>query len=118
MGYSCTKKAADTLERIGKSFATEGNPNILTIGGTKFFFEHGREQTDGAITGKLMEFLPNELCQSVGTVRIAPNGTVSRFPRLRADVRKKFSITAIGYDYDFHGDVVYVNVSPEQAKEL
>ena len=68
---------------IGHLFATDGNPNILTIHGARYFFDRGREQTDGAITGKLFEMLPNDMAQFAGHVRIEPDGTITRFPRIR-----------------------------------
>ena len=117
MGYSCTKKAADTLERIGKTFATDGNPNILTIGAGKFFFEQGKEQRDGAITGSLFVF-EGELARKVGNVRIAPDGQIVRFYGIRRNQRTQLNIHAAGYDYDIHGDVVYLNVSEAQAAKL
>jgi len=61
MGYSCTKDAANMLGVIGRMFATDGNPNILTIGKDQYFFERGK----------------------VGNVRIEPDGTLTRFPHLR-----------------------------------
>src|SRR5712691_5997096 len=82
MGYSCTKDAADTLAVIEHTFRVKDG-HVLTIRGTDHFFERGREQTDGAITGKLMEMLPDDYCRSVGTVRIEPDGTITRFPRLK-----------------------------------
>jgi hypothetical protein len=94
MGYSCTKSADDTLKLIGATYALDGNPNILKIGSGVFFFERGREQADGAITGKLMECLPNDLCRSVGSVRIAANGYIVRFPGIRANVRTRFNLKA------------------------
>ena len=118
MGYSCTKKADDTLARIGKTFATDGNPNILTIGGGQFFFEHGKEQNDGAITGTLVQCLDRGFCRKVGSVRISPEGQIVRFPALKKNQKTRFNIQAAGYDYDHHGDVVYLNVSVEQAAAL
>ena len=82
MGYSCTRDAADTLAVIEHTFRTK-DAHVLTIRGTDYFFERGREQADGAITGKLMEMLPDDYCRSVGTVRINPDGSIARFPRLR-----------------------------------
>ncbi len=82
MGYSCTRDAADMLGTVSHFFATEGNGNILTIGKTQYFFERGREQGDGAITGTLMEMLPNDYCRKAGTVRIEPDGELARFPRI------------------------------------
>jgi hypothetical protein len=114
MGYSCSKKAADTLDRIENTFATNGNPNILTLRGQQFFFERGLEQRDGAITGKLVQLFPettktvNGLTQTegrtVGSVRISAEGYVIRFPRLRADQRKALSLMAARYDYDHFGE--------------
>jgi hypothetical protein len=85
MGYSCTKDAADTLAVIGKMFATDGNPNVLTIRGKHYFFERGRENEDGSITGKLMEMLPGDFCQEVGKVKINADGSVFRFARLKVE---------------------------------
>lgn len=89
MGYSCTQDASHTLGVIGRMFATDKNPNILTIKKTQYFFERGKEQTDGAITGSLMEMLPDNYCQKVGTVRIEPDGTITRFPKLTATDREE-----------------------------
>jgi hypothetical protein len=78
MGYSCTRDAADMLGVIGKFYATDGNPNVLTIGGSRYFFERGKEQDDGAITGSLMLVLPDDYCRKVGSVRINADGTIDR----------------------------------------
>lgn len=80
MGYSCTVDASNMLGVIGHYYATAGNPNILTIRGKQYFFERGREQEDGAITGALMEMLPNDFCRPCGRVRIEPDGKLSKFP--------------------------------------
>ena len=82
MGYSCTRDASNSLGVIGRMFATDGNPNILTIRGQQYFFERGREQADGAITGTLMLVLDDEHCRKAGNVRIEPDGMVRRFPAL------------------------------------
>lgn len=82
MGYSCTVDANNTLGVIEHMFATDGNPNVLTIRGEQYFFERGREQEDGAITGQLMRMLPGEYCERAGAVRIAADGEIIRFPAL------------------------------------
>lgn len=87
MGYSCTRDAADMLGNISHFFATDGNRNILTIRDKQYFFERGRENPDGAITGTLMECLPNDYCRKAGTVRIEPDGELTRFPRLTPTLR-------------------------------
>lgn len=83
MGYSCTRDAGDMLGIVGKVYATDGNPNVLTINGKRYFFERGREQADGAITGTLMMMLDGDYCRRAGRVRIEPDGTLTRFPALR-----------------------------------
>ena len=89
MGYSCTRAAADMLGTISHILATDGNRNVLTIGQAQYFFERGREQSDGAITGTLMEMLPNDYCRKAGTVRIGPEGELARFPRLPKTLRQE-----------------------------
>lgn len=93
MGYSCTRDAANALGVIGKFYATDGNPNILTIGSEQYFFERGREQSDGAITGTLMLMLPGDFCRKVGSVRIEPDGTISKLPRASKVERKEINST-------------------------
>jgi hypothetical protein len=89
MDYSCTTDASYTLGIIGHMFATDGNPNVLTIRGERYFFERGREQSDGAITGTLMLMLPDDYCRKVGTVRIEPDGRITRFPKLSATEKQE-----------------------------
>lgn len=115
MGYSCTKDASNMLGVIGKMFATNGNPNILTIRGREYFFERGREQRDGAITGILMvtvdsngaplkivsvpsvleqklfgaQVQTQSYCRKAGTVRIEPDGKITRFPALNRDEKRE-----------------------------
>ena len=87
MGYSCTRDAADMLGMIGEFFKTDGNRNILTIHDKTYFFERGRENGDGSITGTLMEMLPNDYCRKAGSVKIGPDGTLMRFPLLTPILR-------------------------------
>jgi hypothetical protein len=93
MGYSCTRDAQDTLAVLSTTYATDGNPNILTIGTLEkkqYFFERGDENDDGAITGTLMVMLPGgDFCRPAGSVRIEPDGMISRFPKLIATDRLK-----------------------------
>lgn len=81
MGYSCTQDASHMLGVISRMCGKDGNGNILRIDGKEFFFERGKEQGDGAITGTLMEMLPGDFCRKAGSVRINPDGTIARFPR-------------------------------------
>jgi hypothetical protein len=87
MGYSCTADAGNMLGVIEHIYATN-NDCTMTIDGNQFFFERGKEQSDGAVTGYLMLCIPKSAyCSKVGNVRIEPNGTITRFPR----IDKKFA---------------------------
>ena len=97
MGYSCTAAAANVLDAI-EDYLRAKYPTITketgkavsngwTIDGHEFFFERGRENDDGAITGSVWESYFNVTtcdirCRRVGNVRIEPNGSVTRFAKV------------------------------------
>jgi len=89
MGYSCTVDAGNMLGVIGKMFATDGNPNILTINGSVYFFERGREQADGRITGSLYKMLPDNLCIKAESVCISASGLIKRFPAMTSKQKEE-----------------------------
>lgn len=77
MGYSATSAAFNTLELIKGHFNNEVQ-NTLDNG---YFWEIGKEQHDGAITGlvyKPYHLDPNK-CIKAGTFKILPNGNILRF---------------------------------------
>jgi hypothetical protein len=88
MSYSCTQDASHMLGVISKMYATDGNPNILTIKGKMFFFERGRENTDGSITGYLFQMLPDGMACKRGSVKIDADGQIARFPYMLKDERE------------------------------
>lgn len=105
MGYSCRRDAQDTLAVISHRFATDGNPNILTMGSVRparYFFERGREQADGAITGTLMVIVQDadgkdtDFARVKGSVRIAGDGTIEQWPNLIARDRVELEHEARG----------------------
>ena len=102
MAYSCSTTAANMLGIITKTFATKGNPSILTIHGKKYFFERGKENPDGAITGTLYK-MPDDggvtvaplmtskgTCRKMGSVRIEADGLITRFPRVSCRYMREF----------------------------
>ena len=94
MGYSCTVAAANVLDAIEdylreKYPDTPGKPssNGWMINGRKFFFERGKENDDGAITGTVYSSDPaSNRCHRAGSVRIEPEGTVTRFAHVPKSV--------------------------------
>jgi hypothetical protein len=105
MGYSCTAKAGLVLDAIGeimdRAMPNEKISNKLPNG----FYERGREQPDGAITGSTWKTVriytdaerlaaaiktgcPNNPewvgnpCKNGGSFKISADGKIVRFPQL------------------------------------
>ena len=82
MGYSCSAKAHKTLKQtLNKAnqlpLDNYNPPNTWENNGSKYFFERGREQQDGSITGTIYQFINNtNMCRKYGSVKILPNGIV------------------------------------------
>jgi len=87
MGYSCTAAASFTMDAIGKLIGKEVS-NAMPDGG---FYERGREQIDGAMTGTVWAGIPGDPnhCRKRGSFRINPDGKVARFPGLKRDMLAK-----------------------------
>ena len=102
MGYSCTKAAADTLDKILHSIVDpNGSSNAWTYKGQRYFYERGRENLDGAITGTVWKFVyrpdlnPPERAKRAGTVRIEADGSLTRFPHIPLSVRAEIAVHMI-----------------------
>jgi len=82
MGYSCTARAAFTKDAIqqlvNRDYPGECS-NRLPNGG---FWERGREQHDGAITGTCWRPIDDQHVRRAGSFKINADGTVRRFPGL------------------------------------
>ena len=93
MGYSCTQDASHMLGVIRKTYGDPATGNTLVLKGARYFFERGRENVDGAITGTLFMELPDNYARAAGTFRIDADGTVARFPKLSAVERAELMNT-------------------------
>ncbi len=80
MGYSCTVLADDALREIQEMYASKSN-FWKGDDGREYFFDIGRENEDGAITGTVIQ-MNGKYGKKIGSVRIEPNGFVTRFPHL------------------------------------
>jgi hypothetical protein len=81
MGYSCTAAASDVVDKwVEACVASTGSSNTWRQGKDEFFFEVGREQPDGAVTGSVYKAVSQNHCRRSGTFRVAPDGTVERAP--------------------------------------
>jgi len=96
MGYSCNRDAARSLDAILKLLqgeGYEGMQNAWIFDGREYFFERGREQEDGAVTGSVYRMDGGK----VGGSRIEPDGTISRFPAMTSTQRREAKAAAIAY---------------------
>lgn len=111
MGYSCTAKANFTQEAIEKIIADRVGPNKAsncTLDGG--FWEIGRENADGSITGKVWR--PWGTAGQVvpaGSFKIDAEGKVVRFPGLPPMLRKLAEVTAANRYAVTYGGVVGVS---------
>ena len=110
MGYSCTKNADDILKNINDILQSKyhnklpktknGQVNDFSV--PNGFFEIGKENYDGAITGTVWKFQKdtseiskNSYIKKAGSFRINPNGFIKRFPLLPKEIKKSINNTFI-----------------------
>jgi hypothetical protein len=87
MGYSCTKAASDMLGLIRHTFTDGQTSNGLRIGAATFFYEIGRENADGSITGTLFENVDESHARRYGSFKIHAEGVIVRFPGIKNNQR-------------------------------
>ena len=108
MGWSCAASAGKVLRYISACIVERhGNQNQWETPKGKFFFETGRENADGAITGTVWRVHPagvpftsrgreylydNDRVTRAGGYRIEADGTITRFPHLPKDIRKAATV--------------------------
>ena len=88
MGWSCTRTAGHTLDAITEHCIAEtGQQNVFTNRGNRYMLEVGREQSDGAICATIYKFLEGNSIKRSGSLRIEPNGKISRGPHVFKKLR-------------------------------
>lgn len=98
MGYSYNALAGFAMDKVTKDLGCGNNglpSNTFESKGNKYFYEHGREQRDGAITGIVWKFVGGETVRKAGSFRIEPNGIVTRFPGTTKKMRRSAAIEAV-----------------------
>ena len=99
MGYSYNALAGFALDKIADNIGCgkDGLPsNTFVVDGVQFFYELGREQADGAITGVVWKFLPDGVhVRKAGSIRIEPDGVITRFPKSKKNMRTLSTIQAV-----------------------
>ena len=110
MSYSCTKNADDVLKNINDILQSKyrnklpktKNGQVIDFAIPNGFFEIGKENYDGAITGTVWKFQKdtseiseNSYIKKAGSFRINPNGFIKRFPLLPKEIKKSINNTFI-----------------------
>ena len=84
MGYSLSQRANDRLNMIMDSNGDDSSNTWFDDKGGRYFYEIGRENSDGAFTGSVWKFITEGQyagrAKKAGSIRIEANGTVTRFP--------------------------------------
>lgn len=99
MGYSCTTDAGLAVDAMLEVLQLAGPDHRQTSNGWQhrhscetYFFERGREQENGAVTGAVWKncmLNGKEFARRAGSVRIEPNGRIKRWPTSTANQRRK-----------------------------
>ena len=82
MGYSCGRLASITLQIIEEiCIKSTGSSNTFKTPKGNVFYQVGKENRDGAITGSTWRILSDGSCRKTTGFRIEPSGQVSRGPK-------------------------------------
>lgn len=91
MGYACAAAADDVLQVLSETgiFTSQ---NSWTDKRKEYFFEIGKENEDGAITGSVWLMTGSK----VGGFRIEPNGYISKFPHIPKKYKEEAMLQGAG----------------------
>lgn len=98
MGYGCTLDAGQTERLIQEACAAQnGSANQFALNGKTYFYQIGRENADGAITGTVLEVRPAKdggegLCYRVESFRIDPDGRLVRGAKIKALLKTPYKM--------------------------
>ncbi len=88
MGYSCSYEANITIDAITNSPEFRCANGWVGDDGIGYFFEIGKENRDGAMTGSVYKSISGK---RVGSFKIAPNGRLISFPHLPKRIKAKIN---------------------------
>ena len=100
MGYSCTAVASMTLDALVEIIVDTDASNVYR----GRFFERGRENSDGAITGTIWKFVDVDHVKREGGYKITADGKILRFPGTTKDERKEAELRGLEKFYAVYPD--------------
>lgn len=83
MGWSARADACETVDAWTRAcVAQTGQQNVYQTfdSDARYFYEIGREQADGSITGSVFRFVDETHVRRAGSFKIGPDGNVIRWP--------------------------------------
>lgn len=92
MGYSCTAIADLVLREMMEESNTESS-NTWVNKGNIYFYDVGKENEDGAITGTVYRITKDGNCKRSGSFRIEGSGIVKRFPCISKPMKARAMAT-------------------------
>lgn len=96
MGRIWTTKAKNSLDGIMLLMGCPPTSNTWKHKGETYFYELGREQADGSITGTVHLCLPDNKARQVGSFKCCADGAIPRFHGTPAAARRN----AAGLSHD------------------
>ncbi len=94
MGYSCTKKAGDALDKVMRAAGHEFSNTWHNANQVMVFYERGREHADGRITNgahiscdKAGRVGAGDFAKPCGTIGISADGIICRWPHASKAMR-------------------------------
>lgn len=114
MGWSCATAACFTMEAISNfCFKQSKSNNVFSSKGNNYFIEwSGTEHRNGAITGSIMKMI-GTLCRKSGSIRIEPDGRISKAPKILMDV----PVYVLEYTTDGEWQNVWLDLFGEPNQE-
>lgn len=89
MSWGCGRNAGLVLDALHDKCTKSGlSSNCWTDNGKEYFFEVGRENRDGAITGSIWRKVPTfDTCKKSGSFRIESNGVITTGPKFFKELK-------------------------------
>lgn len=88
MGYSCGARAMERLNYIFSENNSEFGSNTWKNRDTTYFYEIGRENRDGSVTGSVYQMIDDSHAKKAGSFKIDSSGTVERFLGLSSRMKE------------------------------
>lgn len=102
MGYSCSALASETFHGI---FKNDKSSNVHN----GYMYEIGRENRDGAVTGKAWQVISGNLIKRVGSFKVTADGFISSMPGITKEEKREAMVEGYLKFVKIHGKPIRLN---------